>query len=103
MRAIDQAKRARHTRPGEHGRLWVHTTGELCHDREFLVATDLDKKKKKKEPRDLGRHLIEDFYVTVELAKTKSSASHNRAGRAKARAHDSVEPCCVTIEEAMCT
>ena len=41
-----------------------------------------------------------DFYVVTKLAMTESSATHNRAGRAKAGAHDSVVPCCVATEEA---
>ena len=32
---------------------------------------------------------------------TKSSATHNKAGRAKVGAHDSVASCCVMVEEAM--
>ena len=44
---------------------------------------------------------IEDFYVTTELATIESSIAHDRAGREKAGAHDSVVPCCVTTKEAM--
>ena len=41
-----------------------------------------------------------DFYVTTELATTEISAAHDRAGRAKASAHNNVAPCCVATEEA---
>ena len=42
-----------------------------------------------------------DYYVTIELAIIESSAAHDRAGSAKASAHNSVAPCCVATEEAM--
>ena len=42
-----------------------------------------------------------DFYVTTELAKIESSTAHDRAGSAKAGAHDSVTLCCVASEEVM--
>ena len=44
---------------------------------------------------------IEDFYVATELAMIESSATHDRAGRAKAGTCDSVVLCCVVTEEAM--
>ena len=46
---------------------------------------------------------IEDFYVAIELTTTKSSATHDRAGRMKVGVHDSVASCCVATEEAMRT
>ena len=46
--------------------------------------------------------MIEDFYVATKLATTESSAAHDKAGCEKAGAHDSVAPCCVATEEAMC-
>ena len=45
--------------------------------------------------------LIEDFYAAIELATTESSTAHDRVGRGKVGAHDSVTPCCVATEEAM--
>ena len=45
--------------------------------------------------------MIEDFYVTTDLATIESSVAHERAERLKAGAHDSVALCCVAIEEAM--
>ena len=36
---------------------------------------------------------IEDFYVPTEVATTESSVAHDRAGRVKAGAHDSVASC----------
>ena len=44
---------------------------------------------------------IKDFYVSIELARTEGSAAHDRAGRARVGAHNSVAPCCVTTEKAM--
>ena len=54
----------------------------LCCNREFYVV-------------------IEDFYVSTELAMIESSSAHNRAGRVKAGAHNSVAPCYVATEKAM--
>ena len=64
--------------------------------RQFYVVVELAR---------VGRISVvtEDFYVTTELATTKSSAAHDKVGRAKAGAHNSVAPCCVATEEAMCT
>ena len=44
---------------------------------------------------------IEDFYIATGLATTKISAAHDRAGRAKVGAHDSVALCCLATEKAM--
>ena len=44
---------------------------------------------------------IEDFYVVIELATIESSATQDRAGHAKAGAHDNVAPCSVMTYEAM--
>ena len=61
---------------------------------QFYVAIELAR---------VGRISIstKDFYVMIELAMTESFAAHDRVGRAKAGAHDSVAPCCVATEEAM--
>ena len=37
----------------------------------------------------------------TELAMKESFATHDRVGRTKVGAHDSVAPCCVATEEAM--
>ena len=39
--------------------------------------------------------------VATKLATTKSFVAHNRIRRVKVSAHDNVEQCCVTTEEAM--
>ena len=76
---------------------------------QFYVATELAKARR-------NYVAIEQFYAAIELAKvgrisilikgfyvmTESSATHDKAGRAKAGAHDSVAPCCVATKEAMC-
>ena len=61
---------------------------------KFYVVIELAK---------VGRIFVvtEDFYVTTELAMTESSAAHDKAGCAKASAHDSVALCYVVIEVAM--
>ena len=45
---------------------------------------------------------IGDFYVAIEMAMIESSAAHDRVGRVKVGMHDSVAPCCVATEKAMC-
>ena len=51
----------------------------------------------------VGRIFVvpKDFYFSIELVTTESSAAHNRVGRAKASAYDNVVSCCVAIEEVM--
>ena len=56
---------------------------------KFYVAKELARVRRISIP-------LEDFYVVIELATTKSSAAHYRAGRTKAGAHDSVALCYVT-------
>ena len=53
----------------------------------------------------VGRNYVatEDFWVVTELATIESFFAHDRVGCAKAGAQDSVAPCCVSTEEAMCT
>ena len=41
------------------------------------------------------------FTNKTKLATIESSVAHDKAGRAKASAHDNVAPCCVATEEAM--
>ena len=86
----------------------------LCCDREFYVGIELAKARRNyvaieqfyvaTELAKVGRIYVvtKDFYVATELATTESSATHDKAGRAKASTHDSVTPCCVPTEEAMC-
>ena len=57
---IEEAMHARQIRPGAHDR-GASAVGEFYRDREFFVTTDLDsdekRKKKKKDPWDLERHI----------------------------------------------
>ena len=104
----------------------VGQTGKIfCRDRVFLCRYRVGQGKKKlccnrvgqgKEKLCRNRAILcrnrvgqgrensvatEDFYVETKLATTKSSAAHDKAGRAKAGVHDSVAPCCVATEEVM--
>ena len=75
---------------------YFYVVTELVEARRNYVAIELAKVRRISVA-------TEDFYVTTELAMTESSAAHDRAGRAKASAHDNVAPCCVATEEAMRT
>ena len=68
---------------------------EFGQARSFLVATECFYVMT--ELAKVGR-----ISISIELATTESFAAHDRAGRNKAGAHDSVAPCCIAIEEAMC-
>ena len=68
---------------------------EFGQARSFLVATECFY-----VVTELAR--VGKISIAIELATTESFAAHDRVGRAKASAHDSVAPCCVAIEEVMC-
>ena len=69
----------------------------------FYVATELAKARRNYVTTEqfyvniklarVGRIFVtvEDFYVTTELAMIESSAAHDRVGRAKASAYESLE------------
>ena len=72
----------------------------------FYVATELAKARRNYVKTkqfyvaiELAR--VERIYVATKLATRESSTAHDRAGHAKAGAHNSVVPCCVVTKEAM--
>ena len=77
------------------GRFYVATEYFYVATKQFYVAIEFAKV-------GIISVTIEDFYVSIELAKIEGSAAHDRAGHARAGAHNSVAPCCVTKEKAIC-
>ena len=72
-----------------------HSKGSAIATEQFYVALELAR---------VGRNsiAIKEFWVVTELAMTESSTAYDRAGHAKAGAHDRSMPHCVVIKEAMC-